>query len=104
MASVKRFQGKNCIFSENRLCAYRIHIFLAFVHTVRTERGDFMGKKELTEAEKKDLRMKMEIAEELGLLEKVEQMGWKGLTSRESGRIGGIMGKRKRAEREKKEI
>ena len=45
--------------------------------------------------------MKMEIAEELGLLEKVEQVGWKGLTSRESGRIGGIMGKRKRAEREK---
>ena len=61
----------------------------------------FMKKKELTEAEKKDLQMKMEIAAELGLLEKVEQVGWKGLTSRESGRIGGIMGKRKRAEREK---
>lgn len=60
-----------------------------------------MKKKELTEAEKKDLQMKMEIAEELGLLEKVEQVGWKGLTSRESGRIGGIMGKRKRTEREK---
>ena len=60
-----------------------------------------MKKKELTEAEKRDLQMKMEIAEELGLLEKVEQVGWKGLTSRESGRIGGIMGKRKRVEREK---
>ena len=60
-----------------------------------------MKKKELTEAEKRDLQMKMEIAEELGLLEKVEQVGWKGLTSRESGRIGGIMGKRKRAAREK---
>ena len=83
------------------MCVYRIHIFFAFVHTVRTERGDFMRKKELTEAEKKDLQMKMEIAEELGLLEKVEQMGWKGLTSRESGRIGGIMGKRKQAERKK---
>ena len=58
----------------------------------------------LTEAEKRDLQMKMEIAEELGLLEKVEQFGWKGLTSRESGRIGGIMGKRKKAEREKKDI
>lgn len=58
-------------------------------------------KKELTEAEKKDLAMKYEIAAELGLLEKVEQGGWKGLTSRESGRIGGIMGKRKRLEREK---
>ena len=45
-----------------------------------------------------------EIAEELGLLEKVEQFGWKGLTSRESGRIGGIMGKRKKQEKEKKDI
>ena len=60
-----------------------------------------MRKKELTEAEKKDLQMKMEIAEELGLMDKVEQLGWKGLTSRESGRIGGIMGHRKRAERKK---
>lgn len=58
-----------------------------------------MKKKELTEAEKKDLQMKMEIAEELGLLEKVEQFGWKGLTSRESGRIGGIMGKRKKEQK-----
>jgi len=61
----------------------------------------FMGKRELTEAEKKDLQMKMEIAEELGLLEKVEQLGWKGLTARESGRIGGIMGQRKIEERKK---
>lgn len=60
-----------------------------------------MRKKELTEAEKKDLRMKMEIAGELGLLEKVERMGWKGLTARESGRIGGIMGQRKIEERKK---
>lgn len=58
-------------------------------------------KKELTEAEKRDLAMKYEIAEELGLLEKVEQLGWKGLTSRESGRIGGIMGRRKIAERKR---
>ena len=46
-------------------------------------------KKELTEAEKRDLAMKYEVAEELGLLEKVERCGWRGLTSRESGRIGG---------------
>ena len=63
-----------------------------------------MRKKELTEAEKKDLQMKMEIAEELGLMDKVEQFGWKGLTSRESGRIGGIMGKRKKEERKEKSI
>lgn len=53
-------------------------------------------KKELTEAQKLDMTMKYEIAEELGLLEKVAQVGWKGLTAKESGRIGGIMGKKKR--------
>ncbi len=53
-------------------------------------------KKELTAEQKKALAMKYEIAEELGLLEKVQKVGWKGLTSRESGKIGGIMGKRKR--------
>ena len=58
-------------------------------------------KKELTEAEKRDLAMKYEVAEELGLLEKVERYGWRGLTSRESGRIGGIMGTRKTAERKR---
>lgn len=52
-------------------------------------------KRELTEAEKRDLAMKYEIAEELGLLEKVRQVGWKGLTAKESGKLGGIMGKRK---------
>lgn len=61
-----------------------------------------MKKRELTEAEKKDLQMKTEIAEELGLMEKVEQLGWKGLTARESGRIGGIMGQRKMEERKMK--
>lgn len=40
--------------------------------------------------------MKYEIAEELGLLDKVKEQGWKSLTSRESGKIGGIMAKRKR--------
>ena len=60
-----------------------------------------MRKKELTEAEKKNLQMKMEIAEELGLMEKVERMGWKGLTSRESGRIGGMMGQRMLEERKR---
>ena len=60
-----------------------------------------MRKKELTEAEKKNLKMKMEIAEELGLMEKVERMGWKGLTARESGRIGGMMGQRMLEERKK---
>ena len=41
-------------------------------------------------------RLKFEITEELGLLDKVEQLGWKGLTERETGRIGGLMNAKKR--------
>ncbi len=41
-------------------------------------------------------RMKYEIAEELGLIDKVQKGGWKSLTAKESGKIGGIMTKRKR--------
>jgi len=40
--------------------------------------------------------MKYEIAEELGLLDKVKDGGWKSLTAKESGKIGGIMTKRKK--------
>ncbi len=39
--------------------------------------------------------LKYEIAEELGLMDKIRKNGWKGLTGKESGRIGGIMKKRK---------
>ncbi|MEW9123926.1 MAG: small, acid-soluble spore protein, alpha/beta type [Thermotaleaceae bacterium] len=34
---------------------------------------------------------KYEIAEELGLLNKVKQLGWGGLTAKETGRIGGLI-------------
>lgn len=43
-----------------------------------------------------DDRMKYEIAEELGLLDKVKAEGWKALTAKETGRIGGLMTRRKR--------
>jgi len=41
--------------------------------------------------------MKMEIAEELGLMDKVNATGWKSLTAKESGRIGGILARRKKS-------
>lgn len=41
-------------------------------------------------------KMKYEIAEELGLLDKVLQTGWRSLTAKESGKIGGIMTQRRR--------
>ncbi len=53
--------------------------------------------KELTQQELLRERMKYEIADELGLKDKVDEMGWGGLTAEETGRIGGIMTKRKKA-------
>ena len=52
--------------------------------------------KELTEVEKLREKLKYEIAEELGLRDKVDEFGWGGLTAEETGRIGGIMTKRKK--------
>ncbi|WP_313758963.1 MULTISPECIES: small, acid-soluble spore protein, alpha/beta type [Tissierella] len=41
-------------------------------------------------------KLKYEIAEELGLTEKIKEVGWAGLTAKESGRIGGLITVRKR--------
>lgn len=65
------------------------------------KKGDFcMSKKvykpiKLSEIEPKD-KLKYEIAEELGLLDKVLEEGWRSLSSKETGRIGGLMTKKKR--------
>lgn len=40
--------------------------------------------------------LKYEIAKELGLYDKVIANGWRSLTAKESGRIGGIMTRRKK--------
>lgn len=44
-------------------------------------------------------RLKYEAARELGLLPKLERVGWAGLSTAESGRIGGLVGARKRQQR-----
>ena len=52
-------------------------------------------KNELPEEEK----LKYEIAQELGVLDKVLEGGWKSLSAKETGRIGGLVaGKRKENE------
>lgn len=64
---------------------------------MRKGSGEMAEKKKTTREEKERLeRLKYEIAGELGLLEKVEQSGWKSLTAKETGRIGGLMNQRKR--------
>ncbi len=50
--------------------------------------------KEETVVSDKDL-LKYEIAAELGLMDKISRTGWKSLTAKESGRIGGLMTKRR---------
>ena len=42
-------------------------------------------------------KLKMEIASELGLREKVMKYGWKSLSAKETGRIGGLVSKRRKA-------
>ena len=41
-------------------------------------------------------KMKFEIAAELGLADKVIAGGWRSLTAKESGRIGGLITKKRR--------
>ncbi|MBH1941556.1 small, acid-soluble spore protein, alpha/beta type [Mobilitalea sibirica] len=59
-----------------------------------------MGKKKEKEIDLNNLKpeeeLKYEIASELGYLDKVMTNGWKSLTAKESGRIGGLMTKRNR--------
>lgn len=54
------------------------------------------SKEKLYDALSADQKMKLEIAEELGLLDKIQDGGWKNLSPKETGRIGGLMTKRKR--------
>ncbi len=42
-----------------------------------------------------DVRLKYQIARELGLLPKLLEVGWGGLSTAESGRIGGLVASRK---------
>lgn len=48
--------------------------------------------------------LKYEIAKELGLYDKVIANGWRSLTAKESGRIGGIMTRRRVAEQKQKAL
>lgn len=54
-----------------------------------------MAKKKKKEPTPNDI-LKMEIAEDLGLMDKVEKLGWGGLTAKETGRIGGLMTAKKK--------
>lgn len=48
-------------------------------------------------------KLKYEIAQELGLYDKVVREGWKSLSARETGKIGGMITKKKRELKKKEE-
>jgi hypothetical protein len=83
----------------------QIQTDLNCIETEAKKKMDLNSKK--PKAEKKiDLKniapedkMKYEIAEELGLLDRVVNNGWKSLTAKETGRIGGIINKRKHSQK-----
>lgn len=52
--------------------------------------------KPLTPLEIAREKMKYEVAEELGLKDKINKVGWASLTAEETGRVGGMMAKRKK--------
>lgn len=62
-----------------------------------------MSKKKNKKIETLEDKMKYEIAEELGLTDKIKEEGWGGLTAKESGRIGGIINVRKREMKNKED-
>lgn len=57
---------------------------------ITKKNGDRVPIREL----KPEEQLKYEIAEELGLFERIEEEGWGNLTASESGRIGGLIKKR----------
>ena len=49
----------------------------------------------------KEEKMKSEIAEELGLLDRVMEGGWRSLTAKETGRIGGLMNRKRKEQKDR---
>lgn len=49
----------------------------------------------------KEEKMKYEIAEELGLLDQVVEGGWRSLTAKETGRIGGLMNRKRKEQKDR---
>ncbi len=73
-------------------CQYSIRIKVKGDGPMSGKKNKPIRLEELTQEEK----MKYEIAEELGLLDRVLADGWRSLSSKETGRIGGILARKKR--------
>ena len=66
------------------------------------DRMDVKKEKKLSREDIKKMereeQVKYEIADELGLLDRVLEEGWRSLSSKETGRIGGLMSKNRKRE------
>lgn len=65
-----------------------------------------MGKEKEIEAYRQNLltpqeKLKYEIAKEMGLLDRVLTDGWRSLSAKETGRIGGLMTRRRKEKMKK---
>jgi len=71
-------------------------LFMGKTPLKKVIKAKIKANKELSPGEALREKIKYEIAAELGLQDKVDKYGWSGLTAEETGRIGGIMTKRKK--------
>ena len=60
----------------------------------KKEKLFFGGEINLSELDA-DVQKKYEVAKELGIYDKVLEKGWGSLTAEETGRVGGVLRKRK---------
>ena len=71
-------------------------------HGKNKEKGGFiMEKNKKKKIVTENDIMKYEIAGEIGLIDKINEQGWAGLTAKEAGRIGGMLTARKKNKKKK---
>jgi hypothetical protein len=66
---------------------------VVFVPKEKKEKPKILNMEDVKQLPKKD-QLKYEIAEEIGVVDKVFKTGWRSLSAKESGRIGGILASR----------
>jgi small acid-soluble spore protein F (minor alpha/beta-type SASP) len=69
----------------------------------KSERKKIMPKEKTFEEMNEMERLKYETAAELGLLDQLKKSGWKSLSASETGRLGGIMNRKIRKQKESQE-
>ncbi len=57
----------------------------------------------MTQRERELEKLKYEVAEELGLGEKIVEKGWENMTARETGKVGGQMSRALRKDEKEKD-